>query len=99
MKTRRLQDHAVELLWVKVQDLVKSSAEVEGHIESWELIEAIIQGQYDQLDIMRAQFFRLVKQPEELLRLRMRILDCLTQRGRDILHFEEEIGQVSHQLC
>ena len=98
VKSRRLQEHAVELLWVKVQDLAKGPPEMEGHVESLEFIEAIIQGQYEQLDIMRAQFFRMIKNPEELLNLRMRILDSLTQKGREILHFEEEIGPFMQNL-
>ena len=98
VKSRRLQDHAVELLWVKVQDLVKSPPEVEGHTESWEFLDAIIQGQYEQLDIMRAQFFRMIKNPEELLILRLRILDSLTQKGQKVLHFEEEIGPLMQTL-
>ena len=98
VKSRRLQEHAVELLWVKVQDLAKGPPEMEGHVESLEFIEAIIQGQFEHLDIMRAQFFRMIKNPEELLILRIRILDSLTQKGREILHFEEEIGPFMQTL-
>ena len=43
VKSRRLQDYAVELLCVKGQNL--------------EFIKAIIQGKFEHLDIMRAQFF------------------------------------------
>ena len=43
VKSRRLQDYAVELLCVKGQNL--------------EFIKAIIQGKFEHLDIMHAQFF------------------------------------------
>ena len=59
VKSRRLQDYAVELLCVKGQNL--------------EFIKAIIQGKFEHLDIMRAQFFWVIKNPEELLILRIRI--------------------------
>lgn len=60
VKTRRLQDPAVELLWVKVQDLAKGCDDEARH-ESWKFLEAVIRGQFEQIDSLRLQFFRLIK--------------------------------------
>ena len=107
VRSQRLQGHAVELLWVKVQDLAKGSGEQqqnEARRECWHFLEALIRGQFDQLDIMRAEFFRLIKtggvqdQSAETLPQRIQLLDALTQRGEKILHFEDEIGPLTQKL-
>ena len=47
---------------------------------------------------MRGQFFRLIKQlpktgdPDPYIIPRVKLLDALTEQGKDILHFEDEIG-------
>lgn len=115
VRTRRLQSHAVEMLWVKVQDLAKGCDDVARH-ETWDFLECVIRGQFAQLDIMRAQFFRLIKghyydshkkakgfNNHEItldidLEHRIKILDALTEKGKDILHFEDEIGPFLQKL-
>ena len=103
VKLQRLQGHAVELLWVKVQDLAKGCEQNEARRECWNFLEAIIRGQFDHLDIMRAEFFRLIKtgsgvECTETLTQRIQMLDALTQRGEKILHFEDEIGPLTQKL-
>ena len=47
---------------------------------------------------MRGHFFRLIKQlpntgdPDPYIIPRVKLLDALTEQGKDILHFEDEIG-------
>lgn len=102
VKSRRLQEHAVELLWIKVQDLASGNEKIEATKKSLEFLVAVIQGQYDQLYIMRAQFFRLIKtspeKQENLLNQKILMLDALTQKGREIVHFEDEIGPLTQKL-
>ena len=79
-----MQGHAVELLWVKVQDLAKGCEANEARRECWNFLEAVIRGQFEQLDIMRAEFFRLIKcggriECAESLPQRIQMLDALTQ--------------------
>ena len=47
-RERRLQEHGVELLWVKLQDLLTSTAD-EPRREALIFFEAVIRGQYLQL--------------------------------------------------
>ena len=99
VKSRRLQEHAVELLWVKVQDLAmpkkgqQDTVNVEHRKKSWTFLEAVIQGQYEHLDIMRGQFFRLIKtfdvvqNSDDYLLNRITMLDVLTQNGKELSRF------------
>ena len=54
--------------------------------------------QYEQLDIMRGRFFPLIKQlpkpgsSDPYIKARLKLLDALTDQGKDILHFEDQIG-------
>ena len=115
LKTQRLQVHGVELLWHKVHDLAECSDDAVRH-EAWDFFELVIRSQFAQLDIMRGQFFRLLKANYFLvqekakglnshevildkdLTLRLKLLDALTDTGRDILHFEDEIGRFMQKL-
>lgn len=101
VKNRRLEECAVERLWFKIRDLARSTSESERN-DTWLFLEAIIRGQYDQLDIMRAEFFRLIKSSvdhgEGSLEQQIHLIDALTQKGREILHFEEEIGVLMQKI-
>lgn len=55
---------------------------------------ALVRGQYDRLGILRAHFFRIIKQydhPEDIIP-RFELLQALTDNGKDSLYFEEEVG-------
>ena len=98
-----MQGHAVELLWVKVQDLAKGCDANEARRECWNFLEAVIRGQFEQLDIMRAEFFRLIKcggriECAESLPQRIQMLDALTQGGEKILHFEVNMHSLKSKL-
>ncbi len=54
-RERRLQEHGVELLWVKLQDLLVTTAD-EPRREALTFFEAVIRGQYLQLVIL---FFKI----------------------------------------
>ena len=60
VRCRKLQDHAVEVLWIKIEDLAQGT-EDQARRETWMFLEAVICGQFDQIDIMRAKFFQLIK--------------------------------------
>lgn len=63
------------------------------HLEFSFLI-ALVRGQHDRLGILRAHFFRVIKQydhPEDIMP-RFELLQALTDNGKDSLYFEEEVG-------
>lgn len=76
------------------QDLLsKDQATDVRHLEFAFLI-ALVRGQYDRLGILRAHFFRVVKQydhPDDIIP-RFELLQALTDNGKDSLYFEEEVG-------
>ena len=98
VKEQKLQEHGVELIWVKTKDLLET-ADVQQRHDMLMFYEAMIRGQYEQLDVVRGHFFRLIKHlpkndtPDLYLIARVKLLDALTEQGKDILHFEDEIGQ------
>ena len=107
VKSSRLQSHSVELIWRKIEDIAQG-ADDQARQESWKFLESLIVGQIDHLGIMRAAFFRLIKghfytgtqDPKIDLDLdyRIKILDALTRKGKDIEHFEDEIGSFMQNL-
>lgn len=63
------------------------------HLE-FSFLHSLVKGQYDRLGMLRAHFFRVIKQydhPEDIVP-RFELLQALTDNGKDILYFEEEVG-------
>lgn len=53
----------------------------------------LVKGQSDRLGLLRAHFFRVIKQydhPEDITE-RFELFQTLTDNGKDILYFEEEV--------
>ncbi|XP_062507428.1 tuberin-like isoform X2 [Corticium candelabrum] len=91
---KRLEEHAVEAIWVAVQDLVQPSNPLEVRVVVLKFLKALIQGQYDHLQLLRDHFFHVVATHniEEDFGYRLDILIELTSGGRNVTCFEEEIG-------
>ena len=89
VREQRLQDHGVELLWMKTKDLMDSSEDEQRSL-LLRFYEALVRGQYDRLDIMRAQFFRLIESHSKVKRTAtaakkdlksvLQLLDALTRK-------------------
>ncbi|XP_049853714.1 tuberin isoform X1 [Schistocerca gregaria] len=89
----RLEDFAIEKLWLDVKDLLSQDIPKEHRHATFYFIRSLVQGQYDKLGMMRVHFFRIVKEhniPEDTV-VRFELLQSLTDNGKDILYFEEEI--------
>ena len=88
-----LQVHGVELLLMKTQDLVSNpDPEVRRRILSF--YGAVVRGQFDSLDVMRAQFFRLIETHAELkadFACVFNILFALTKEGKMIDRFADKV--------
>ncbi|XP_067006155.2 tuberin isoform X2 [Anabrus simplex] len=90
----RLEDNAIEKLWICLQDLFHRDIPKEHRHLAFSFFRCLIQGQYEKLGLMRVHFFRLVKEhdvPEDV-GPRLELLQSLTENGKDILYFEEEVG-------
>ncbi|UYV72209.1 TSC2 [Cordylochernes scorpioides] len=99
--TMMLQDNAIEVLCLKTQDLLDSSVHLREvrHI-IWKFYSCIVAGQYEKLDLMRKSFYQLIVQhdTQEDLLPRLELLQAVTNGGKDILYFEDHIGNLLLQL-
>lgn len=92
--TNKLEERGIGKVWVWTQDLLSKDQPTELRHVEFSLLIALVKGQYDRLGMLRAHFFRIVKQyehPEDIIP-RFDLLHALTDNGKDSLYFEEEIG-------
>lgn len=90
----RLEPDAVQLLWQWTKDLIVGNKSTEQRHVALNFYCKLIQGQYDNLKMMRAQFFRVIvshEEPEDI-EYRLEMLKSLTENGKNIQYFEKEIG-------
>ncbi|XP_037293673.1 tuberin isoform X2 [Manduca sexta] len=92
----RVQEGGVEKLWSCTRDLLEDSNTEARHAALW-FLRCIAGGQADYLQIMRTIFFRYLREthaahPAEDSQLRFKLLHTLTNSGKNINCFEEEIG-------
>lgn len=67
---------------------------IEVRHNTFAFLQSVIKHQFDKIDIMRAQFFRFIKHhdnPQDISP-RVDLLGALTNEGKEVAHFEEEIG-------
>ncbi|KAK7793760.1 hypothetical protein R5R35_000957 [Gryllus longicercus] len=91
----RLEDNAIERLWNCLQDLLQRDVQKEYRHLAFSFFRCLVQGQYEKLGLMRVHFFRVIKEhdlPEDI-GPRLDLMQSLSDNGKDILYFEEEIGQ------
>ncbi|KAM9725264.1 tuberin isoform 7-T7 [Dama dama] len=88
------QLHAVEALWKAVSDLLQPERPPEARHAVLALLKAIVQGQGDRLGVLRALFFKVIKDypSNEDLHERLEVFKALTDNGRHITYLEEELA-------
>ncbi|XP_027626788.1 tuberin [Tupaia chinensis] len=94
-KTKRFEEHAVEALWKAVADLLQPERPPEARHAVLALLKAIVQGQGDRLGVLRALFFKVIKDypSNEDLHERLEVFKALTDNGRHITYLEEELAE------
>ncbi|KAK2533604.1 Tsc2 [Columba guinea] len=93
-KTKKIEEHAVEAIWRVVADMLQPERPVEARHAVLHLLKSIIQGQGERLGILRAHFFRVIKDypSNEDLHERLEVFKALTENGRYITYLEEELA-------
>ncbi|XP_045848747.1 tuberin isoform X8 [Meles meles] len=93
-KTKKFEEHAVEALWKAVADLLQPERPPEARHAVLALLKAIVQGQGDHLGVLRALFFKVIKDYpcNEDLHERLEVFKALTDNGRHITYLEEELA-------
>lgn len=94
-KTKKFEEHAVEALWKAVADLLQPERPPEARHAVLALLKAIVQGQGDRLGVLRALFFKIIKDypSNEDLHERLEVFKALTDNGRHITYLEEELAE------
>uniref|UniRef100_A0A8C3SQP5 TSC complex subunit 2 n=1 Tax=Chelydra serpentina TaxID=8475 RepID=A0A8C3SQP5_CHESE len=94
-KTKKFEEHAVEAIWKAVADMLQPELPAEARHAVLHLLKAIIQGQGERLGILRAHFFKVIKDypSNEDLHERLAVFKALTDNGRCITHLEEELAE------
>ncbi|KAK2097359.1 Tuberous sclerosis 2-like protein [Saguinus oedipus] len=93
-KTKKFEEHAVEALWKAVADMLQPERPLEARHAVLALLKAIVQGQGERLGILRALFFKVIKDypSNEDLHERLEVFKALTDNGRHITYLEEELA-------
>ncbi|XP_010618734.1 tuberin isoform X2 [Fukomys damarensis] len=93
-KTKKFEEHAVEALWNAVADLLQPERPPEARHAVLALLKAIVQGQGDSLGVLRALFFKAIRDypSSEDLHERLEVFKALTDNGRHITYLEEELA-------
>uniref|UniRef100_A0A2K5SDH7 Tuberin n=3 Tax=Cebus imitator TaxID=2715852 RepID=A0A2K5SDH7_CEBIM len=92
--TAEVLRHAVEALWKAVADMLQPERPLEARHAVLALLKAIVQGQGERLGILRALFFKVIKDypSNEDLHERLEVFKALTDNGRHITYLEEELA-------
>ncbi|XP_066496483.1 tuberin isoform X3 [Tiliqua scincoides] len=93
-KTKKFEEHAVEAIWKVVADMLQPDRPAEARHAVLHLLQAIIQGQGERLGILRAHFFKVIKDypSNEDLHERLEVFKALTDNGKYITYLEEELA-------
>ncbi|KAG8194110.1 hypothetical protein JTE90_003050 [Oedothorax gibbosus] len=92
--TKKLADYAVESICKQIEDLLSPHQSAETRHIVFQFYIALINGQLYYMQIMRTYLFRLIVQhniAEDILP-RLDMLKALSENGKTITNFEEEIG-------
>uniref|UniRef100_A0A8B9TS65 Tuberin n=1 Tax=Anas platyrhynchos TaxID=8839 RepID=A0A8B9TS65_ANAPL len=60
-KTKKIEEHAVEAIWKVVADMLQPERPAEARHAVLHLLKSIVQGQGERLGILRAHFFKVIK--------------------------------------
>lgn len=90
----KLDENAPAKLWCLLEDLLSKEVTQDNRHLIFSFFRALIQGQYERLGMMRAQFFRLIKSHniQDDIVPRLELFQTLTDTGKDILYLEEGVG-------
>ncbi|XP_013385066.2 tuberin [Lingula anatina] len=94
VQEKELEPNAVETLWLTIADLLQPHVTTENRHIAMKFVICLIKGQYKNLGIMRAHFFRVIVNhaiPEDLAE-RLELFIVLSDNGKDLTYFEEETG-------
>ncbi|XP_034313756.2 tuberin isoform X2 [Magallana gigas] len=94
VQQKKLEENAIEALWFSVKDLLDQSVKAENRHTALHFIQCLVEGQLQYLGILRAHFFRVVRQLNVPCDLpyRIALFKVLSENGKNLQEFEESAG-------
>ncbi|XP_022317676.2 tuberin-like isoform X3 [Crassostrea virginica] len=94
VQQKRLEENAIEALWFSIKDLLDQSVKAENRHTALHFLQCLIHGQLQYLGILRAHFFRVIRQLNLACDLpyRLELFKTLSENGRNLQEFEESAG-------
>uniref|UniRef100_A0A0A1XPT7 Tuberin n=1 Tax=Zeugodacus cucurbitae TaxID=28588 RepID=A0A0A1XPT7_ZEUCU len=95
LQNMKLEEASIRELWNLTKDLIIPNKPAECRQTALTFYKRLIHSQYKNLNLLRQHFFLVIQNHEvgEDLKHRLELLDTLTDNGKDIQNFEEEIGK------
>ncbi|RDD40630.1 Tuberin [Trichoplax sp. H2] len=96
IQKHKIEKFGIEAIWEAMKDIILTkNFSIENRQEALLFVNYLILSQRDQLEILRLYFFRFIK--EKLtdsmdMPYRLEMLKALTNCGKDVSYFQEEIG-------
>eukprot|EP00029_Vermamoeba_vermiformis_P011049 TRINITY_DN5975_c0_g1_i1.p1 TRINITY_DN5975_c0_g1~~TRINITY_DN5975_c0_g1_i1.p1 ORF type:complete len:976 (+),score=109.12 TRINITY_DN5975_c0_g1_i1:158-3085(+) len=95
IRTHRVDDpRIIRSLWVAFEDFFNENRSRDVHKVGFLMMQAMIEGQYDRLQLLRPEFFRVIQRSSDAFAEKYLSMFALTNRGKDISPFEDEIGSL-----
>lgn len=88
---------SIRELWNLTKDLIIPNKPAECRQTTLTFYKRLIHSQYKNLNLLRQHFFLVIQNHEvgEDLKHRLELLDTLTDNGKDIQNFEEEVSNAT----
>lgn len=92
VKCNRLEDNDINKLIDLTKDLINPQRPIDQRQAVLTFYQHLVQGQYENLYILRYHFFCVIREHPEDIAHRLALLKTLTDNGKNITYFEEKIG-------
>ncbi|XP_071106055.1 tuberin-like isoform X2 [Haliotis cracherodii] len=94
VKKKRLEENAIEALWKNISDLLQPQVNTESRLVALHFLKCLLEGQLQNLGILRGHFFKVIKAltgPDDLSH-RLDLFRVLSENGKSLHDFEDETG-------
>ncbi|XP_055692341.1 tuberin isoform X2 [Lutzomyia longipalpis] len=101
LRKGKVEEGSLQKLWHLTNDLIVASRPPELRQTAFTFYRKLITTQFPNLNLMREKFFRVIQNHSvaEDIGHRLELLRALTDDGKDISFFEDEIGAFMVQWC
>ncbi|KAL5017792.1 hypothetical protein ScPMuIL_003514 [Solemya velum] len=97
---KQLVENAIEAVWKTIKDLFKPHVSTESRHVALDFLISLVEGQLSHLGDLREHFFNVICELKEVedFDYRLKLLNILTEQGRNLEYFEDTTGEVVHSM-